>query len=115
MAPFHLDVGVQAENRAAEYLGALGYDVLERNFRAKCGELDLIARDGDTVVFVEVRARNHAGYGTAAETVGWSKRRKLVKTAQLYALLRKLDCPMRFDVIGVEPGRLEHITDAFSA
>ncbi len=115
MAPHHIDVGVLAESRAAEYLGALGYEVLERNFRAKCGELDLIARDGDTIVFVEVRARNHAGYGSAAETVDFRKRRKLVNTARLYALVRGLDCPMRFDVIGIEPGRLEHVTSAFEA
>ena len=115
MTPFHLDVGAKAEDRAAEYLGALGYEVLERNFRAKCGEIDLIARDRDTIVFVEVRARNHPGYGSAAETVDFRKRRKLVNTARLYALLRRLDCPMRFDVIGVEPGRVEHIAGAFEA
>jgi putative endonuclease len=113
MLPRHLEVGMQAELRAAEYLGALGYEVLERNFRAKCGELDLVARDGDTVVFVEVRARNHPGYGSAAESIGPRKRRRLVNAAKLYALYRRLDCPMRFDVIGVEPGRIEHIADAF--
>ena len=111
----HLELGVLAEARAAEYLTALGYEILERNFRAKCGELDIIARVGDTVVFVEVRARSRAGWGTAAETVQREKRRRLVNAAKLYALKRGLDCPMRFDVIGVSQGRLEHFTNAFDA
>ena len=92
-----------------------GYDVLERNFRTKLGEIDIVARDRDTLVFVEVRARSSLRFGRAAETVGPRKRRKLLKTAQAYALARRLDCPMRFDVIAVEAGRLEHICDAFGA
>ena len=106
-------LGDAAEARAAAYLAAHGYQIVERNFRAKVGEIDIIAKDGDTVVFVEVRSRSSAAFGLPQETVGAAKRRKLQLTAQLYVQARGLDCPMRFDVIAEGPEGLEHIEDAF--
>lgn len=108
-------LGADAESRAASFLAGLGYEILERNFSCRMGELDIIARDGDTVVFVEVRSRSSLSYGLAQETVVAAKRRKLVKTAQLYAQARALDCPMRFDVVAFGPDGLEHFPDAFPA
>ena len=107
------EAGARFEERAADFLKCRGYDVLERNFRTKLGEIDIVARDRDTIVFVEVRSRSSASFGRAAETVGPLKRRRLVRTALAYAQARRLDCPLRFDVIAVEAGRLEHICDAF--
>jgi putative endonuclease len=109
----HLEFGFEAERAAERHLAGLGYEILDRNFRAKCGELDLIARDGETVVFVEVRARDDSDY-SPLETVGPEKRRKLIKTASLYAMLKNLECPLRFDVVAIHRGRLEHVEDAFT-
>jgi putative endonuclease len=109
------EAGARFEDKAAEYLREHNYVILERNFRAKVGELDIVARDGDTVVFVEVRARACTSFGGAAQTVGSLKRRKLIKTALVYTQRMRLDCPMRFDVIAFDEGRLEHIADAFQA
>lgn len=109
------DAGAAAEARAARHLEEKGWTILERNFRAKVGELDIVARDGECVVFVEVRSRAGAAFGGAAASVDFRKRRKLLKAAQLYALKHGLDdCPMRFDVVVVEAGRLDHLEDAFS-
>lgn len=109
------ELGSLFEQRAAQFLECRGYVVLARNFRTRGGEIDIVARDGDTVVFVEVRARSRLSFGSAAETVGPVKRARLVRAARAYAQFRGLDCPMRFDVIAVESGRLEHIADAFWA
>ncbi len=107
--------GAAAEERAARYLEARGYEVLARNFRCRAGELDIVARDGETVVFVEVRSRAPSGFGSAAETVGWSKRAKLLKAARYFAHVKALDCPMRFDVVAIDGSALDHIEDAFQA
>lgn len=105
--------GLAAEERAAKHLEGKGYSILARNFTAKLGELDIVARDGETVVFVEVRARSREDFGGAAESVVWSKRRKLIRAAQLYIQKNALDCPMRFDVVTIQGETLEHIEDAF--
>jgi putative endonuclease len=110
-----LQTGWAFEQRAAEFLECRGYAVLDRNFRTRRGEIDIVAKDRDTVVFVEVRARSSVRFGTAAETVGPVKRARIVHAARMYATLRGLDCPMRFDVIAVSAGKLEHIADAFTA
>ncbi len=105
--------GDAAEERAAAHLRSKGYEILDRNFRAKFGELDIVARDGGCVVFVEVRKRSRADFGGAAESILWSKRRKLIRAAQLYAAQKNLDCEMRFDVVTIQGDVLEHIEDAF--
>ncbi len=107
--------GAQAEERAAFFLKGQGYRILERNLRAGGGEIDIVARDGDTLVFVEVRLRRSASFGSPAETVGPAKRRRLVRAALAYAQALDLDCPMRFDVVALEGGGLEHIPGAFGA
>jgi len=107
--------GMLAEEAAAEHLRTLGYRVLDRNFRTRLGEIDIVAQDGETVVFVEVRSRADAAFGSPQETVGFVKRRRIIKAAAFYAQSRRLDCPMRFDVIAIVAGRLEHIPGAFSA
>lgn len=106
-------LGTEAESKAADYLTALGYELLERNYRRKFGEIDIIARNGDTVVFVEVRLRRNESYGGAAETVGRLKQRRIAKAAAAYAQARDYDGPMRFDVIALNSERLEHIPAAF--
>jgi putative endonuclease len=109
------DIGRSAEDAAAALLLGMGMSIVERNFRAKVGEIDLVARDGDEIVFVEVRARASAAFGGAAASVGGAKRRKLIKAASLWLQARAWTGPCRFDVIAVDAGRAEHIPAAFDA
>ena len=109
------DLGDAAEERAVSFLKARGYAIVERNFRGKVGELDIVAKDGDTIVFVEVRSRSGSRFGEPQESITAAKRRKIVKAAQLYAQARGLDCPMRIDVLAESPSGFEHFEDAFGA
>jgi putative endonuclease len=109
------ETGRRAEDLAAAFLAAKGLTVVERNFRAKSGEIDLVARDGDEVVFVEVRARASRDFGGAAASVDAGKRRRLVRAARVWLAARGWDGPCRFDVVAVDGGRLEHLPAAFEA
>lgn len=109
------EAGRAAEDAAAELLQAKGFSVVERNFRVKAGEIDLVARDRDEIVFVEVRARSSSGFGGAAASVGGAKRRKLVRAAGVWLQARGWTGPCRFDVVAVDAGRAEHIAAAFDA
>lgn len=105
--------GRRAEELAGELLMAKGFLIVEKNFRAKVGEIDLIAKDKDEIVFVEVRSRASASFGGAAASVGGAKRRKLIKAAQLWLQVRGYDGPCRFDVVALDAGQVEHIPAAF--
>ena len=109
--------GVQYEEQAALFLMEAGFEILERNWACPMGELDIIVRKGETVAFVEVRARSGSAYGLPAETVTRAKRAKIIKTAMAYIKARSLRADtFRFDFVGIVPGQApEHIEDAFSA
>jgi putative endonuclease len=109
------ETGRRAEDLAAELLSREGLTVLERNFRAKCGEIDLVARDGDEVVFVEVRARASMSFGGAAASVDRVKRAKLVRAARVWLSARGWTGPCRFDVVAFEGASAERIPAAFDA
>ena len=109
------DIGRAAEGAAAEFLQAKGFFIVERNFRIKAGEIDLVARDRDEIVFVEVRARRASGFGGAAASVGGAKRRKLLRAASVWLQARRWTGPCRFDVVAIDDGSAEHITAAFGA
>jgi putative endonuclease len=112
------NLGRRSEDIATKFLKERGYKILERNFRWRGGEVDIIAMDGDVVVFVEVRSLEE-GLINPIETIGPKKREKIIRGATLYLLknnlLGNIDC--RFDVIGVKWGKrgleIEHIKDAF--
>ena len=109
-----LTVGFRGEDKAAEYLRARGYEVLARNYRSRYGEIDIVARDGEWVVFAEVKTRKDDSFASAASAVTPSKRAKIRKTALLW--MKHTNCvdPARFDVIEVYAGgRLNHIPHAF--
>lgn len=110
-----IETGQEAERAAAAFLQAKGLTVLERNFRAKVGEIDIVAKDGDEVVFVEVRARATKDFGGAAASVGGAKRRRLIRAASLWLQARGWDGACRFDVVALDGGRLEHLPAAFDA
>jgi len=96
------DTGAAWENAALAHLTGAGLQLLERNFTCRHGELDLVMREGDCVVFVEVRYRGSLGRGDGTASVGAAKRAKLVRAAQVYLLARPrlAAAPCRFDVIG---------------
>ena len=91
-----------------------GLDIVERNFRCSLGEIDVIARDGEILVFVEIRTRGRADRGSALETVSVAKQRRIARVAAHYLAVRKPDARrMRFDVVGITAGDIVHIRDAF--
>ena len=107
--------GGDAEARAAVFLAAKGLKIIERNYRCKFGEIDLIARNGATVVFVEVRARTSQAYGGAAESITPAKRRRLLAAARHYLARQRTHCACRFDVVLMSgsPQQIEWIANAF--
>jgi putative endonuclease len=112
--------GAAGEAAALRHLQGLGYVILDRNFRTRMGEVDIVARDGATTVFVEVKRREASGHGAAVEFVGPSKMRRVVKAARFYAAKNGLtETLIRFDVIAIDVigGReqLRHHKGAFDA
>jgi len=111
-------LGSEAEAQAAEWLGKKGYQILERNVSYKVGELDIVARDGDTLVFVEVRSRTHHDQVHPAATVTRRKQRQIVRAAMAYCQHHGIkDTMIRFDVVAVlgAGGEIELFQNAFEA
>ena len=112
--------GAAGEELACRFLRADGLEVLVRNFRCRSGEVDVIARDGDTTVFVEVKQRRDVSRGFGHEAVTPAKRRRIVRAARLYAARAGLsDSPLRFAVVSIdwspEGPRVRHDRGAFDA
>lgn len=115
--------GAKYEDQAVTLLEAQGLRMLERNFRGKTGEIDIIAQDGDQLVFVEVRSRSNPLFESAAGSVNLRKQQRVVRTAQLFLQRRPhwANMPCRFDVIAFEPPqsgtrpRIRWIRGAFTA
>lgn len=113
-------LGQTGENAAARFLQLHGYKILEKNFRSRFGEIDIVALKNETVVFVEVKTRGRGALDTPGASVDVFKQRKLIKTAQFYIINKQLaDIDMRFDVIEIElygmRCKINHIENAFEA
>ena len=93
------EIGNLGETAACEYLEKQGITVLKRNFYARCGEIDIIAKDGETIVFAEVKTRASKNFGMPSEFVDYKKQEKIIQTALYY--LGNDDTDMRFDVVEV--------------
>lgn len=111
-------LGRDCEVLAAMHLKKTGYRILERNYRSPLGEIDIIAREGDTLVFVEVKARRSRRYGSAKEALTAAKKRAISRVALYYLKAMHLGSPKaRFDVVAVDAAgskpRLEIIRNAF--
>ena len=114
-------LGAWGEEKAARYLLSRGYEILERNFHSRYGEIDIIARDGAYLVFAEVRLRSSVRFGTPQETVDHRKQEKLRLTAQCYLQSHENELQPRFDVIALyakdgmdtRPLPVRHIKNAF--
>ena len=107
--------GGDAEERAEDFLGRHGLAIVARNYRTHLGEIDLIARDGDTLVFVEVRLRSDARFGGAAASITPRKRRRIVAAARQFLMRFGRVPPCRFDVVALDGGAPEWIRGAFDA
>ena len=107
--------GCRAEARAAAFLAERGLQVVARNYRTRMGEIDLIARDGAALVFVEVRLRSSGHFGGAAESVDERKQRRLVAAARHYLSRLPADPPCRFDVVTLDGARTTWLKAAFDA
>jgi len=109
--------GERAEQLAAAYLGEKGLALIEANYRCRRGEIDLVLRDGDTIVFAEVRLRTSAEFGGAAYSVDRRKQARLIAAARSW-LAGKSEAPCRFDVVlldRLDASRIDWIKDAFSS
>ena len=114
-------LGALGEKRAGEFLKKRGYRIVETNFRCREGEIDIIARDGGYLVFVEVRTRTGSQFGTPEESITFAKKEKLTSVALAYLQThRNLPSLWRFDVVAIEVGsdgqttRIEVIQNAIS-
>ncbi|MCD5406273.1 MAG: YraN family protein [Desulfotomaculum sp.] len=120
MTFFRKHTGKMGEDAAVKQLKKVGLRIVSRNYSCKLGEIDIIARDGSVLVFVEVRSRRTAGYGLPQETIGFKKMAKVRQIAQYYLMVNKIkDVACRFDVVAVQLNgdgavkNLEHIQNAF--
>lgn len=111
----HQQRGEVAEQRAAEFLLAHGLTLVARNYRCRGGEIDLIARDGETLVFVEVRARRNNHYGGAAASITLSKQQRIIYAARHYLMQQRCEPLCRFDAILIDGDKLEWLRSAFDA
>jgi putative endonuclease len=100
---YRQQLGQQAEDLACRELAARGYQILQRRFRTQWGEIDIVAREGETLVFVEVRARVGEDYGSAEESITARKEWRMTRMAQAYLYEERLeDVDCRFDVVAVD-------------
>ena len=107
--------GLAAEDAAARFLERNGLTILARNYRTRLGEIDLIARDGATLVFVEVRMRANERCGGGAESIGWRKRARIEAAARQYLAHIRREPPCRFDVVTLDRGVPVWLRGAFEA
>jgi len=111
------DLGKRGEDIAISFLKKNKYRILERNFRTPLGEIDIIAQDGDTIVFVEVKTRENPLFGEPFESVNYYKKKKLIRVASLYLKRFRDIPPCRFDVISItfkeNTPHIQLIKDAF--
>lgn len=109
--------GKRSEIIATNYLKEKGYKILESNYKNKVGEIDIIAQDGEYIVFVEVKARASEAFGNPFEAINERKQYKIHQVASLYLVQkRKYGKPCRFDaisILGIENPEIRHIIDAF--
>lgn len=107
--------GEDAEKLARDFLRQHGYEIIAERYRWRGGEIDLIARDGNCLVFIEVRSRSTELFGLPEETVDHKKRHKILITAQHYLASHPTDLDIRFDVVALSGGQLRLYKDAFRA
>ena len=108
------NLGLACEQEAQKFLKKKKYKLLECNYKNKLGEIDIIAKQHNTIVFVEVKSRSSLAFGMPRESVTNHKQQKIKQVAMCYLSLNKLsNCSVRFDVIEILNGQITHIPNAF--
>lgn len=97
----NLALGKKGEEKASDFLQKLGYKILERNFRTKFGEIDIVAKHKGEIVFVEVKTRSNDNFGLPEESVRKKKLLHLKRCASYYILKNRIDLPCRFEVLSI--------------
>ena len=110
-------VGTQKEEVAIKYLEENGYQIIQKNFYCKTGEIDIIAKDEDYFVFIEVKYRTSDKYGLPTEAVNFHKMRKITRAAMFYMLKNNIstNIPIRFDVVVLLKEQIHLVKNAFEA
>ncbi|MDR3049602.1 MAG: YraN family protein [Elusimicrobiota bacterium] len=108
------EIGFEKEKEAVKFLQNNGYTIVEMNFSAKCGEIDIIAKDSDCLCFVEVKYRKNTEYGTPIEAVSVKKQKRISRTAMLYLKIRNIKSDFRFDIVSITGTQIEIIKSAFT-
>ena len=106
-------LGKHGEEQAAKYLKLSGYTILERNFKNPFGEVDIIACKDGTVAFIEVKTRRGENYGSPSEAVDRKRMSKYIQAANYYFYGKQIDATVRFDIIEILHGEINHIDNAF--
>jgi len=106
--------GGNGEDAAAALLERHGLSIVARNYRTRFGEIDIVARDGESLVFVEVRLRADSRFGGAAASIGARKRSRIAAAARLYLMQTRSRSPCRFDVVAIESGEPRWLRAAFA-
>ncbi len=108
-------LGAKGERAVARFLKKSGYEILERNFKCKLGEVDIIAQKGDVIAFVEVKTRTGDYFGEPNEAVDGLRKERYKNTAKFYFYSKQkpMDVTVRFDIVEVTPQGINHIENAF--
>lgn len=106
-------LGKLGEKKAQKYLKKQGYKILERNFKTPFGEVDIIAANDDTVAFIEVKTRSSDRFGQPNEAVDKTRQQRYIRSAEYYFLNRDAEVTIRFDIVEVLNGKINHIINAF--
>lgn len=113
----NIDKGLLGEQEATKYLVSKGYHILDRNYRTKVGEIDIIAIRSDILIFIEVKTRTNLKYGYPYEAVNWKKQDKIIKSSFIYMKQKNLtNYQIRYDIIEVFLNKklnINHIENAF--
>lgn len=107
-------LGERGEKEACRYLKKSGWKILERNFKNPFGEVDIIAERKGVIAFVEVKTRLSDIFGLPSEAVNADRKRRYVKAAEFYFTNRPVDCVLRFDIIEIFRGQINHMENAFT-
>ncbi|MEM8894262.1 MAG: YraN family protein [Bacteroidota bacterium] len=108
------EIGSDGEQKASDYLQDKGYEIVSTNYRYKRGEVDLIAKKGSLLVFVEVKTRNNLQYGNPESFVSARQQELILEAANAYMIDTDWQGLVRYDIIAVVPGKeIEHFEDAF--
>ena len=112
---YKVKLGKDGEKSACKYLTSEGYSIVKTNYKNPFGEVDIIAEKGEVLAFIEVKTRTTEDFGAPNDAVYFKKRNRYIAAAKYYFYGRQIDCTVRFDIIEILNGKINHIENAFYA